>query len=45
MVEEWMSSKGGEAGWMAATNALGLGVDDPNVQLDYGDECVRVRHR
>jgi superfamily II DNA helicase RecQ len=33
IVEEWKNSKGGEAGWMAATNALGLGVDDPNVQL------------
>jgi superfamily II DNA helicase RecQ len=28
-----MSSRGGESGWMAATNALGLGVDDPNVRL------------
>ncbi|KAI8394943.1 hypothetical protein FOFC_21656, partial [Fusarium oxysporum] len=32
-VAEWMSSSGGEAGWMAATNALGLGIDDPNVRL------------
>lgn len=33
MVEEWMSSRGGESGWITATNALGLGVDDPNVRL------------
>ncbi|RFN40177.1 putative ATP-dependent dna helicase q1, partial [Fusarium flagelliforme] len=33
MVEKWMSSRGGESGWIAATNALGLGVDDPNVRL------------
>jgi ATP-dependent DNA helicase RecQ len=32
-VAEWISSSGGEAGWMAATNALGLGIDDPNVRL------------
>ncbi|KAF4473075.1 ATP-dependent DNA helicase Q1 [Fusarium albosuccineum] len=32
-VAEWRSSSGGEAGWIAATNALGLGVDDPNVRL------------
>jgi len=32
-VAEWMSSKGGESGRMAATNALGLGIDDPNVLL------------
>ncbi|KAF4463033.1 ATP-dependent DNA helicase Q1, partial [Fusarium albosuccineum] len=32
-IGEWMSSKGGPAGWIAATNALGLGLDDPNVGL------------
>lgn len=33
MVEKWISSRGGESGWMAAINALGLGVNDPNVRL------------
>ncbi|KAI8682258.1 hypothetical protein NCS56_00348100 [Fusarium sp. Ph1] len=32
-VGEWMRSTGGEAGWIAATNALGMGIDDPNVRL------------
>lgn len=30
---EWKGSSGGEAGWVAATNALGLGIDDPSVRL------------
>lgn len=28
-----MSSNGGEAGWIIAMNALGSGIDDPNVRL------------
>ncbi|KJZ69622.1 hypothetical protein HIM_10985 [Hirsutella minnesotensis 3608] len=30
---EWREVKGGEAGWIAATNALGMGIDDPNVRM------------
>lgn len=32
-VEEWRNSKGGKAGWIASTNALGMGIDDPGVCL------------
>ncbi|KAH6867692.1 RecQ helicase [Thelonectria olida] len=32
-IEAWRSSEGGESGWIAATNALGMGIDDPNVRL------------
>lgn len=32
-IEEWRMSEGGESGWIAATNALGMGIDDPNVRL------------
>ncbi|KJZ69027.1 hypothetical protein HIM_11586 [Hirsutella minnesotensis 3608] len=30
---EWREVKGGEAGWIAATNALGMGIDNPNVRM------------
>ncbi len=30
---EWRSIEGGEAGWIAATNALGMGIDDPKVGM------------
>ncbi|KAH7199130.1 P-loop containing nucleoside triphosphate hydrolase protein [Fusarium flagelliforme] len=33
IVEKWISSRGGKSGWIAATNALGLGVNDLNVRL------------
>ncbi|CAM1507686.1 Fc.00g073270.m01.CDS01, partial [Cosmosporella sp. VM-42] len=32
-IEEWRHSSGGESGWIVATNALGLGVDVPDVRL------------
>ncbi|KAH7108646.1 P-loop containing nucleoside triphosphate hydrolase protein, partial [Dactylonectria macrodidyma] len=32
-MEEWRISTGGRAGWIAATNALGMGIDDPGVCL------------
>ncbi|OBS16846.1 hypothetical protein FPOA_12575 [Fusarium poae] len=32
-MEEWRTSVGGKSGWIVATNALGLGVDVPDVRL------------
>ncbi|PON20110.1 hypothetical protein TGAM01_v211033 [Trichoderma gamsii] len=32
-MKEWQESSGGESGWIVATNALGLGVDVPDVRL------------
>lgn len=32
-LEAWRNSRGGEAGWIAATNALGMGIDDLHVRM------------
>ncbi|RKL22022.1 hypothetical protein BFJ72_g14786 [Fusarium proliferatum] len=40
-MEEWRTSVGGKSGWIVATNALGLGVDVPDVRLVVHAEMPR----
>ena len=32
-MEQWINSTGGEAGWIGATNILGIGIDNPGICL------------